>query len=305
MNDLQLKCFMAAAEYENFTKAAEKLYISQPVIGRHISHLEDELGFELFHRERKSVKLTENGYIFLEFLRDCQERYETVMSKIETNLRSNSMDLFIGTAEGILLGDTYQDIFQHILQAKPELRVIVSYFLNFGLSEALKKGAIDAAVISLDDVLPDLELYDYKLLKMITSGLVIPASHPAAHKEKLEPSDFKNDKFILLSDQDSEIATRMQKQTMKQLGMEKYIIAPNVSTLAVWAEAGIGITSITSNHKVCYTPNVVFRELPIFRPTYEVFVWRKKNNNPAIHVFCDIIEKLGYGKDPLPDFYQL
>ena len=114
MNDMQLKCFMTAAKYENFTKASEELYISQPVIGRHISHLEDELGFELFHRERKTVRLTENGFLFLEFLKECEIKFDSFMAKAEANLRSANQTLLIGIAEGQILVDAYPDIFQTI-----------------------------------------------------------------------------------------------------------------------------------------------------------------------------------------------
>ena len=294
MNDLQLRCFMVAAEYENFTKAAEQLYISQPVIGRHISHLEEELGFNLFDRERKSVRLSENGRIFLEFLKESEERFNEAMAKIEGNLRSNSMDLSIGTAEGQRLLYTYPDLFQRLLGHDPELKVIISYFMNFGLTEALKNGSIDLAVINLEDIRPFQDQMRYRVLKKLKGGLIIPAGHPAAHKENLEPSDFENDSFILLSEKDSKVATDLQKKTIKSLGMSKVIEAPNISTLSLWAEAGFGITSIVESHKLCYSPNLVFREHWSIHDTYEVVAWRKHNNNPAIRVFCDLLDELGF-----------
>ena len=52
MNSLQINCFLEAAKYHSFSKAAEKLYISQPTFSRNIAMLEQELGIRLFHRNR-------------------------------------------------------------------------------------------------------------------------------------------------------------------------------------------------------------------------------------------------------------
>ena len=298
MNDIQLRCFMVAAEYENFTKAAEQLYISQPVLGRHIFRLEEELGFNLFVRERKTVRLSENGRVFLNFLKESEDRYRETMTEIEKNLRSSSMDLSIGTCEGQRLLYTYPDLFQQLLENDPELKVIVSYYMNFGLIEALKNGNIDLAVINLDDIQNYRELLHYRVLKKLESGLIIPAGHPAAHKEKLEPSDFENDAFILLSEKDSKVATDLQKETINAFGFKKVIEAPNISTLSLWAEAGFGITTIVENHKLCYSSNLVFRRHWSCHSSYEIAAWRRHNNNPAIRVFCNLLDELGVEKEP-------
>src|SRR3954463_13320764 len=60
-----LRYFIAVAEEENVSRAALKLHVSQPGISRQIRDLEDELGFQLFERSAKSLKLTEAGKLFL------------------------------------------------------------------------------------------------------------------------------------------------------------------------------------------------------------------------------------------------
>lgn len=66
MNTVQLECFLAVAEYLNFSKAAELLRITQPAVSHQIKALEDELGARLFIRTSKNVMLTDAGLQFLD-----------------------------------------------------------------------------------------------------------------------------------------------------------------------------------------------------------------------------------------------
>ena len=60
-----LRYFVAVAEEENVSRAALKLHVSQPGFSRQIRDLEDEIGFQLFERSAKSLKLTGAGKVFL------------------------------------------------------------------------------------------------------------------------------------------------------------------------------------------------------------------------------------------------
>ncbi|MCD2347685.1 LysR family transcriptional regulator [Clostridium guangxiense] len=61
MDILQLKYFLAAAEYEHITKAAHSLHIAQPALSQSIKHLEEELGVELFERKNRGIHLNACG----------------------------------------------------------------------------------------------------------------------------------------------------------------------------------------------------------------------------------------------------
>ena len=69
-----LRYFIAVAEEENITRAAERLHVSQPPLSRQIRDLEEELGAALFERTAKSVRLTDVGRIFLTEARAVLER---------------------------------------------------------------------------------------------------------------------------------------------------------------------------------------------------------------------------------------
>lgn len=73
MNLLQLKYFQEVARYQNITRTAEILHISQPSLSTSIKHLEAELGIELFDRRGKSIVLNQAGQ---DFLRDINSVFE-------------------------------------------------------------------------------------------------------------------------------------------------------------------------------------------------------------------------------------
>lgn len=76
-----LRYFVAVAEDENVSRAALKLHVSQPGISRQIHDLEDEIGFLLFERSGKSVRLTVAGKIFLGEARDILQRTADAVRK--------------------------------------------------------------------------------------------------------------------------------------------------------------------------------------------------------------------------------
>lgn len=67
MTITQIKYFVAVAECLNFTKAADQLYVTQQVISKQIKHLEKEIGFDLFKRDKRNVILTEGERFFMHF----------------------------------------------------------------------------------------------------------------------------------------------------------------------------------------------------------------------------------------------
>lgn len=76
-----LRYFVAVAEEENVSRAASKLHLSQPGVSRQIHDLEEEIGFPLFERTGKSVRLTMAGKIFLGEARDILQRTADAVKK--------------------------------------------------------------------------------------------------------------------------------------------------------------------------------------------------------------------------------
>lgn len=96
-----LRYFVAVAEEENVSKAALKLHVSQPGISRQIRDLEDEIGFPLFERSAKSVRLTAAGKVFFAEAKEVLVHAEAAVSKAKAVAQGGSGELRVGYAPSL------------------------------------------------------------------------------------------------------------------------------------------------------------------------------------------------------------
>ena len=78
-----IRYFLAVAEEKNFTKAAQRLNMSQPPLSMQIRDLEEELGADLFIRSPHGVELTEAGLAFLNAIQPVQQRVEDAANLVK------------------------------------------------------------------------------------------------------------------------------------------------------------------------------------------------------------------------------
>ena len=82
MTSQQIQYFLSAAKHLNFTKAAEEFFTSQPTVSRQVAMLEEELGFPLFHRHGKNLRLTPGGLIMLTEFTQQQTAVQNAIQRV-------------------------------------------------------------------------------------------------------------------------------------------------------------------------------------------------------------------------------
>ncbi|MFH6995344.1 LysR family transcriptional regulator [Flavobacterium sp. FlaQc-48] len=141
-----LKYFLAVAEELNFTKAAEKLFISQPPLSRQIIELEEEIQARLFIRNNKKVELTEAGKYFEKEVRELFQHLERISVKTKKFAENVSGEFRIAYISSIY-SSVISDLIKHLKNQFP--------YVNFKLFEvsttkqidALEQGKIDLGII--------------------------------------------------------------------------------------------------------------------------------------------------------------
>ena len=141
-----LKYFLAVAEELNFTKAAEKLFISQPPLSRQIAELEEEIQARLFIRNNKKVALTEAGKYFKNEVTALFQNLEHITVKTKKIAENVSGEFRIAYISSIYSA-VISDLIKHLKEQFP--------YVNFKLFEvsttkqisALEQGKIDLGII--------------------------------------------------------------------------------------------------------------------------------------------------------------
>src|SRR5688500_7316736 len=118
----QLRAFLAFGEAQNFTRAAERLHISQPALHVQIKKLGESLGVPLYARRGRRLELTVAGNTLLAFAREQQERTATLIADLKLERREDVVVLAAGEGTFLyLLGDALKS-FQRVGRA--QLRVL-------------------------------------------------------------------------------------------------------------------------------------------------------------------------------------
>ena len=141
MNLKHLKYFVAVVEEQSYTKAAERLFISQPPLSRQIQNLECELGVQLFERGSRPVKTTEVGQFFylhaVKLLANVKE-----IKTMTQRVGSAEKTLVIGFVGSLLFG-LLPKIIYLFRQQQPQLKIELKEMNTKLQIESLKEGSID------------------------------------------------------------------------------------------------------------------------------------------------------------------
>lgn len=195
MTDLQVRCFLEVAKCLSFTKAAKTLFISQSNISRQIASLEEEWDLQLFDRNTKGVKLTEQGSMLAETLEEMAANWEVVMTRAKNSVRKYVGTITIGCQTDIKTNSYISQLLSGFREEHPEIQVIKERTSQKKLVEGLANDYYDAILIA-DHNVRLLKGVEKQTLFYSKLGLVIHKKHPLFFKKDVKLSDFKDNPFF-------------------------------------------------------------------------------------------------------------
>lgn len=141
----QLQSFVAVVKYGSFTKAAEKLYVSQPTISAHVSALEEELGKTMIVRSTKSVEITEKGKEMYEYAVHILELRDRMMRECQEDDRHV---IYLGAST---IPSTYilPEVLPKFRQLYPDTFFVVNQSDSQGVADGLEDGIFDVGLIGM------------------------------------------------------------------------------------------------------------------------------------------------------------
>lgn len=182
----QLEYFVAVAEEQNFTRAAERVHISQSGVSAQIRQLERELGAELFDRSARAATLTVAGKAALDHARAALAAAEAVGQAVGevTGLIRGRLTV------GMVIGCTIAPLFDALAafhRAHPGVEISLLEDNSDGLVEEVRAGTVDLALVGTATATPD----GLDALTIINERLVaaVPPEHPLARKRRVRLRD--------------------------------------------------------------------------------------------------------------------
>ncbi|MBQ1123327.1 LysR substrate-binding domain-containing protein [Streptomyces smyrnaeus] len=287
----QLTSFIAVAEELHFTRAAERLRMTQPPLSRQIQLLENELRVQLLDRTNRSVRLTPAGRSFLHEARRIVRQAEHATLAVRQASTGEAGALAIGftaasahSALGSLL-----DVAR---SAMPGVEVVLRELVTRDQLEALTEGSLDLGLIRPAAVGPELRLRPAGREGLLAA---LPTGHPLAVKEgDLEVGDFDGQDFLMYSPIEAryfhELLISIFRAAQVTPVFTQYL--SQIHSILALVDVGWGIALVPQTAARMRHAGITFKPLalPNPEPVQLNLVWHEKNDNPALH---SLLRQLG------------
>ncbi|MBT2452228.1 LysR family transcriptional regulator [Streptomyces sp. ISL-43] len=275
----QLEYFVAVAEEQNFTRAAERVHISQSGVSAQIRQLERELGAELFDRSGRTATLTVAGKAALEHARTALAAAGAVAQAV-----GEVTDLIRGRLTvGMVVGCTVTPLFDALAafhRAHPGVEIALLEDNSDRLVQAVRTGAVDLALVGTAATAPD----GLEALTIVSERLVaaVPPEHPLAGADRVALRDLGGHPVICMPP-GTGLRTVFDRACAAQ-GLHPAIAleAGASDAMADLAARGLGVAVLSASMAESYRDRLVARTIAdVEIPALLSLVWRDARG-PAV-----------------------
>ena len=285
MNTKQIEYFLAVADELSFTRAAEKLYVSQTAVTQQIQALEDLMGVKLLNRTKKKVELTPAGEIFRIEGRQILENIEDAFAHARTISDGTTGGLEVGFSNyaGNILGNSLQEF----RDTYPNIRIHFKSYNPSVLHDRLRAGELDLIFSPVFDR----DVYEgcyLQEIERISLMAVLPIKHRLAHKHHLTRRDLVQEDLILACTPDSKIGEdRTIIDSFLETGHQPHIVdkVEDIETVLLMVNVNMGISIVPSYITLPVSNNRRIVAIP-YEPdllTSYAAICLEENENPALN----------------------
>jgi DNA-binding transcriptional LysR family regulator len=283
-----LKYFVAVAEELNFRRAAERLFMEQPPLSRQIRQLEDELGVELFQRNRQGVSLTAAGRAFLNEARLALAQAERAAQAARQAGEAQQTKLVIGFSICIF-NRLLANVIQTFREIAPTINISLTEAQTAVQVQAIATGDIDVGFIHLPIDHPDLS-FETVLTEQLVA--VLPQEHPLAALLTIPLHLLADEPFVLCPEQVKPDFYYQIMRLCQQAGFQPKIAqeATPPEVVVSFVEAGAGVSLVASGAQTRHRSGVVYRAIAETTPQIEIAAaWHKQNSSPVLSQFLEVV----------------
>jgi DNA-binding transcriptional LysR family regulator len=189
-----LRYFVAVGEEQHYGRASRRLRVAQPALSRQIQDLEEEIGFKLFERLPRGVKLNPAGKLFLEDARRILQEISDAAARAARVARGRSGTLRVGFTENASWRGVVPDSFRRFREKQPDAELQLHPAASLDQIEAIRAGRLDAGFVNfMPDADPEL---DQLAVGNPHVELAVPKRHPLAKLKKARLRDLVDAAFV-------------------------------------------------------------------------------------------------------------
>ncbi|QNI37132.1 LysR substrate-binding domain-containing protein [Edaphobacter albus] len=282
-----LRYFVAVAEELHFGRAAERLHLAQPPLSQQIRKLEEILGYPLFLRTSRAVKLTAAGEVFLERARRTLRNVQEDMEEARSIGRGDEGFLRVGfIGSGMLT--PLPAMLGHYRRLYPRVQLQLSENYTAGIGQSLNRGTLDAGFLRDGGSIEGLRL---EALFSEPFVAVLPSSHRLADHKLISAADLRDEPFVFFSPTAGALAYEKPISLCEEHGFRPRVVqeAPQWLTILRLVGAGLGVTIAPECVKQIAGENVVCLNLRGAKVMSDIeLAYRKHEDRAVVGAFAAV-----------------
>lgn len=274
--------FVAVAEEENVSRAALKLRVSQPGISRQIHDLEDEIGFQLFERGAKSLKLTAAGKIFLDESRAVLQRADEAVKNARAVAGGTRGEIHVGYAPSLTVQILPQAL--RTFQAKfPNVRVALHDLSTEEMLSQLRAGKLQLA-LTVRTPRSTMRGLHFEELARYPMRVAVAPGHPLARAKSITLAQVAREPLIAYARGDYPEYHESLEKMFASAGLKPRIAEEHdgVTSIIAAVEAGRGFALVPGCVSCMVGPRLKLIPLSVAVPEIPVGVIRSDGEVPAL-----------------------
>src|SRR5258706_7403080 len=282
-----LRYFVAVGEEQHYGCAAQRLRVAQPALSRQIQDLEREIGFKLFDRLRRGVKISLAGELFLEDARRILLQVNEATIRAQRIARGQSGTLRVGFTENASWHGVVPDSFRQFRERYPDAELQLNPLASLEQLDAVRSGRLDAGFIyNMPNANPDLDQVAIASHKI---ALAAPKGHPLSKLKNLRLRDMVDASFIWFPRRESPaFYDRLMNKCFRGGLKTPRIVqeAVNEATILSLVSHGIGVGFVHGTARSrCPQGVVILSVTDLNLPLPLALVWRRDNASALLGRF--------------------
>jgi DNA-binding transcriptional LysR family regulator len=288
-----LRYFVAVGEEQHYGRAALRLRVVQPALSRQIQDLEEEVGFKLFERLPRGVKLSPAGKLFLEDARRILREVNEAAARAARVARGQSGTLRVGFSENASWRGVVPESLRRFREIQPDAELQLQPLPSLEQLEAIRSGRLDAGfVLDMPKADPELERLRVAIQRI---ELAVPTGHPLTKLKELHLRDLTDASFVWFPRRASPaLYDRLMRECFRGGLKSPRIVQEglNEATILSLVATGLGVGWVLGTARWrCPRSVVITPVVDLNVPLLLALAWRKDNRSPLLASFVAEVQR--------------